>query len=89
MEPIIKVDKRLVTTDMQVFYCSLCGAELFSTGGIFHKPFWQRKKYAWYLGPLHGWIEVWEWIKTLGLNRWWVLLLLLGMFSIWTLIQLS
>ncbi|WP_131778578.1 hypothetical protein [Legionella bozemanae] len=64
MEPIVKFENRLVTHKVQVFYCSICGKQLFVTGGIFEKPFWERPFYFWWLGPFKNLIYL-EQLKTI------------------------
>ncbi|HGF0804441.1 TPA: hypothetical protein ACF71I_003046, partial [Legionella pneumophila] len=42
MKPNITVEERIVTTNLQIYYCSLCNKQLFILGGYNYKPFWER-----------------------------------------------
>ncbi|MCE0722432.1 MULTISPECIES: hypothetical protein [Legionella] len=66
MEPTVRWEKRLVTTDQAVYYCSLCTKQLFVLGGFLDKPFWQRPIYLWFGSPLIiDLIDYWEKAKNL------------------------
>lgn len=39
MKPNITVEERIVTTNLQIYYCSLCNKQLFILGGYNYKPF--------------------------------------------------
>ncbi|HHF7366892.1 TPA: hypothetical protein ACPSKY_002014 [Legionella bozemanae] len=66
MEPTVCWEKRLVTTDQAVYYCSLCNKQLFVLGGFLDKPFWQRPIYLWFGNSLIiDLIDYWEKAKNL------------------------
>ncbi|HAU4134235.1 TPA: hypothetical protein F8A23_17175, partial [Legionella pneumophila] len=65
MKPNITVEERIVTTNLQIYYCSLCNKQLFILGGYNYKPFWERPIYLWFLGPFWALMDLWEIAKTL------------------------
>ena len=65
MKPNINFEERIVTTNLQIYYCSLCKKQLFILGGYNIKPFWERPVYLWFLGPFWALIDLWETAKTL------------------------
>jgi len=66
MEPTVCWEKRFVTTDQAVYYCSLCKKELFVLGGFLDKPFWQRPVYLWFCSSfIIELIDYWEKVKNL------------------------
>lgn len=48
MEPV----RRILINDVSVYYCSICGQELFSTGGS-----WKQSGLNWIFEPLHSLID--------------------------------